>query len=251
MKKGLSLFILLTLTISLYGQGLSRKDLKYKPKDIDEAIEQLDKIIDNANKEEIKHLTEDEFSIGQHFALGMWIRNEWGLWKGKELFHFFDSLGVDHPDNMSGIILRCYHRHLNGNNIDLSGQIAKTKEANEKYRQEILETEKITLSTFESLSISDTVKIDFLIERNQRIPQTYFIYKNGPTEEQKMKYAICTVIGSVVHKKISLEPKQYFVDIRLLDLCGHETIRFWYPYNKSKIGDIISYDIEGKNITRQ
>jgi hypothetical protein len=251
MKKGLSLFILLALTISLHGQGLSRKDLKYKPKNLDEAIEQLDKIIDAKDKEEIKHLTEDDFSIGQHFALAMWIRNEWGLWKEKELFHFFDSLGVDHPDNMSGIILRCYHRHLNGKDIDLSGQIAETKEANEKYRQEILEAEKITLEMFESLNVSDTVRIDFLTERNQKIPQTYFIYKNGPTEEQKDRYTICSILGSVVSKKIATAPKQYFVDIRLLDLCGHETLKFWYPYNKSKVGDIISYDIQGKNISRR
>lgn len=251
MKKGLSLFIFLTLTISVYGQEFSRKDLKYKPKNIDGAIEQLDKIINEADKEDIKHLTEDDFSIGQHFALGMWIRNEWGLWKGRELFNFFDSLGVDHPDNMSGIILRSYHRHLTGKTIDLSGQIEKIIEANEKYRLEILDAEKITLSTFESLNITDTVKIDFLMERNQRIPQTYFIYKNGPTEEQKVKYAICSIVGSVINKKINLEPKQFFVDIRLLDLCGHESVKFWYPYNKSKVGDVITYDIHGKNITRQ
>lgn len=251
MKKGSLVIFLLTFSISLFGQELSRKDLKYKPRSIDEAILQLDKIITEEDKEVIRILNEDEFSSGQHFSLGMWMRNEWGLWKKKELYYFFDSLGINHPDNMSGIILRSYHRHLTGKDIDLLGQITTAIKVNEKYREEDLKAERITQSTFESLHISDTVKIDILMERNQRSPQIYVIYKNGPTEEQRALYGICSILATVVGKKISLEPKQYFVDIRLLDLCGHEVVKVWYPFNKTKIGDIISFDIHGRNITRQ
>ena len=66
---------------------------------------------------------EEEFRANAHFGLGLWMRNNWGLWKGSRLHYFFKTKGILHPDDMSGIILTSYHRNLNDVNIKLKKQI--------------------------------------------------------------------------------------------------------------------------------
>jgi len=97
----------------------------YIPKNLNQCFEQLNLMLDPKQIKEIKTKSEEEFSVGSHFGLGMWIRNNWGLWQGSRLYHFFKVKGISHPDNISGIILTSYHRKLNGTEIQLEKQIKK------------------------------------------------------------------------------------------------------------------------------
>ena len=59
-----------------------------------------------------------------HFGGGTAIRNDWGLWEGKnQLVKFFHIIGITHPDDMSCIIHTTLHRKLNGKNLDVEGQV--------------------------------------------------------------------------------------------------------------------------------
>lgn len=94
------------------------------PKDLDAAFAELDHMLSPALRDEMRKGKED--AMGQyHFGLGMWMRNNWGLWKGLELAKWFNEKGIHHPDDMSGTILDSYWRHLNGKPIDLAGQVAR------------------------------------------------------------------------------------------------------------------------------
>jgi hypothetical protein len=58
-----------------------------------------------------------------HFNLGMMIRNNWHLWeqdenKKNELVKFFNYYRIYHPDNMSAIILQCYHNIINNKEMN-------------------------------------------------------------------------------------------------------------------------------------
>src|SRR6476646_9910862 len=114
--KYIILIVFLTLTFVSQGQSvrhltrrsIPKKDLKYIPKDLDDCINQIDKFWDDTMKAEAIAMTEDEFGGRYHFGLGLWIRNNWGLWKGSRLSKYFNSLGIYHPDDMSGIILSSY-----------------------------------------------------------------------------------------------------------------------------------------------
>jgi hypothetical protein len=57
-------------------------------------------------------MTEEEFLVDSHFGLGMWIRNNWRLWRGGKLANDLKSKGIFHPDEMSATILRCYYRQV-------------------------------------------------------------------------------------------------------------------------------------------
>ncbi len=84
----------------------------YIPKDIEDCCVQLDKILSEKDKEYIKGLPKKDDTIDLHFGLGMWIRNNWGLWGGSRLQKYLFDIS-DHPDGMSSIILKYYYDWLN------------------------------------------------------------------------------------------------------------------------------------------
>ena len=66
----------------------------------------------------------DEIPTGLHFGLGTWIRNNWGLWSKKgSLYTYFKGLGVWHADDMSGIILVSFGRHLRNQSLRVPEQV--------------------------------------------------------------------------------------------------------------------------------
>ena len=68
---------------------------------------------------------EPEDSIWKyHHTVGLWIRNEWGLWAGSRLARYFRRLGVAHPDDMSSIILTSLWREVNRQPVHLRALIA-------------------------------------------------------------------------------------------------------------------------------
>lgn len=82
------------------------------PQNIKECILQLHLLIPFTELEEIKSMDESAFAAKTHLTVGMWIRNNWGLWKGSRLSIYFNENGVYEPDSMSWIIFLSFHRHL-------------------------------------------------------------------------------------------------------------------------------------------
>ena len=76
---------------------------------------------------EFKTQSENSAVATTHHSVGRWIRNQWGLWQGSPLKEYFLELGVEHPDDMSGIIIRCFHRHLNGKPLDIENEAERIK----------------------------------------------------------------------------------------------------------------------------
>lgn len=112
------------------------KDKKeiYIPKNLKECFVELKKKhMEKGDIERVKGMPEDEFSAVIHHGLGRWIRNNWGLWTDSRLFDYFkDKYGITHADDMSGIIFASFHRHLNGKDLDIEGQVEIYKKHWEK-----------------------------------------------------------------------------------------------------------------------
>jgi Domain of unknown function (DUF6794) len=88
----------------------------YIPKDLDECFSELDKLLPEVDRGEMQALPKREDMIQYHMGLGMWIRNNWGLWGGSRLQKYFNEKGLTHPDNMSGLLLNFYYDWLHGQN---------------------------------------------------------------------------------------------------------------------------------------
>jgi hypothetical protein len=94
----------------------------YIPKDLDDCFAQLKKMLSKEEVEKMKNGREDDMIL-YHHGLGMWLRNNWGLWKGSRLSKWFNGKGIQHPDDMSGIIFDSFWRHLNNKPIKLDEQV--------------------------------------------------------------------------------------------------------------------------------
>jgi hypothetical protein len=84
----------------------------YIPADLVDCFIELDMLLDTELKEKIR---KKDSTLDLHMSVGMWIRNNWGLWGGSRLKSYFSSAcpGM-HPDSMSSTILFYYADWLNG-----------------------------------------------------------------------------------------------------------------------------------------
>lgn len=89
-------------------------DNVYIPKDLGDCFAELDKQLSEVNKNEMKSLFKRDDMIKYHMGLGMWMRNNWGLWGGSRLQKYFTDRKIRHPDDMSSVVLFFYHDWLNG-----------------------------------------------------------------------------------------------------------------------------------------
>lgn len=205
-----TLIIISALLISLftYGQknstdavkGKTSVDSIYIPIDLNDCFKQLDKMFPDSIKATIKILREEEFSSGYHLGLGMWLRNNWGLWKGSRLSRYFNSIGIYHPDDMTGVILDSYHRKMLGNEIKLEDQVKFYQDYWEKSKQEDLERRTKDFNTYK---IGDSIS---------------FKYHYGfttKTQEKKFDDNTCTAKGIIIKK----DNVNLFIKVRLIKTC--------------------------------
>ncbi len=220
-----TLIIILTLFLCFYANGQKNKttvnkgkilaDSIYIPTDLDDCLKQLDSMFADSTKTKIKVLTEDEFSGKYHFGFGMWMRNNWGLWRGSRLSKYFNSLGVYHPEDMTGIIFNSFHRQLTGKSIKLNEQVKECQDYWEKAKQEDLIKKK---NEFGNYDVGDTV---------------IFNYKYGfvsKFQEYRYDNDECNAKGIVTGK----EESTFYIKVLLLDACDKK--------------GIISYDNDGSLI---
>lgn len=97
------------------------------PTTMEEAFTALDAMLSDEDKEQIRSDRECEM-IRLHFGLGMWMRNNWGLWQGSALADLLTEEGIHHPDDMSGVILDSYWRYLNDLPIELEVQAERLRQ---------------------------------------------------------------------------------------------------------------------------
>ncbi|NDV69435.1 DUF6794 domain-containing protein [Dysgonomonas sp. 25] len=101
----------------------------YIPVDLDDCVRQLDIILSDSVKTEIAEMNRSSFLGLSHRGLGMWIRNNWGLWRRSRLSNYFhkridEKYGegemslARHPDSMSAGILSYYYHYLINKDID-------------------------------------------------------------------------------------------------------------------------------------
>jgi len=88
----------------------------YIPKHIEECFVELNKLLKPETVDGIKKLKSRDETSNYHMGLGLWLRNNWGLWGGSRLQVYLTNKDLNHPDDMSGLILEYYYDWLNGIN---------------------------------------------------------------------------------------------------------------------------------------
>lgn len=92
------------------------------PNTLDEAYLSLDASLKPEDRLAFMQRPEREAVMEAHYAVGLYIRNQW-LRSGKSaLVKLLHEKGAQSFDDMSSMILHSYWRHLNGKPIQLSEQ---------------------------------------------------------------------------------------------------------------------------------
>lgn len=86
----------------------------YIPKNLDDAIAQLDQLTSPEARNKMKAIPEDSVCLYLHGRLGQWMIVNWGFYDGSRLSHYLRSAGITYPDDMADFLILAYHRHLTG-----------------------------------------------------------------------------------------------------------------------------------------
>lgn len=105
---------------------LNLNGYKGTPSTLPECFIALDSMLHTDLKKEIECGKIEDMNK-YHHGLGMWIRNNWGLWGHSKLRDTLVALGLMHPDDMSALILNGYYCRLRGAEYDIEKHIVTHK----------------------------------------------------------------------------------------------------------------------------
>lgn len=89
------------------------------PETFEEAVNQFSKVVKGMKGEDriylVNQKTAELFAATLHHNMGRFIRNKWGIWSDACPLrdHMKRRFGVEHPDDISSIIMMCSWQQLN------------------------------------------------------------------------------------------------------------------------------------------
>ncbi len=83
-------------------KAVARALQRCAPATYEAALDCLDSVLPARDQAE---LARPDGAIDAHFGLGLFLRNNWGLWKSGALHRSMAAMGFRHPDDMSAAIL--------------------------------------------------------------------------------------------------------------------------------------------------
>lgn len=97
---------------------LTRIDGKYIPKDLNDALLELDKIMDEGAKKKFLEYTEEDARTKTHFSFGKYINARWSIQEGSRLTAWFQKNKIFNYDDMIDVVITTYHRKLSKKPIE-------------------------------------------------------------------------------------------------------------------------------------
>ncbi len=189
----------------------------YIPKNLEDCFSQINSFWNDSTKIQVKNWKEKEFIGKSHVGFGRWMRNNWRIWGGSRLSKYFNDLEIYHPDDMSGIILVSYHRHLNNKEIKLEEQVKYYQDYCKNSKKENLDRKQEKFSRYK---IGDTLE---------------FKYRQGyvsKKQEDKNDDNTCIAKGIVTERN----HKNYLIKVKIIEACDKKGI-IYYDNKGSRIYD--------------
>lgn len=120
-----------------YQQNILKEEINgvYIPKDIPDALRQLDKL---SSEEGRKKLIEgDESTVGDVliYGLGKWMIVNWNFYEGSRLSHVLKEKGVSMPDDMARYLIITYYRYLKNIPLELDERAEAIRDKRQKEQE--------------------------------------------------------------------------------------------------------------------
>jgi len=246
MKRIIAIFIFIVLLSCAKKQEIP-PELKY-------SFEFLEKNWDSKEIDKFKNFSDNDTVpfASYHFGIGMYLRNN--LLRHNEqsdsLVSFFNEMGIDHYDNMSGIVLNSFKRHLNDLEIDLEGQVNEILEEERPYVKCRNERKKLALIIYNKYKTNDSIKVKMPVDS---VSNKRSVVSHGCLNSEKWKYdnlKDLLVNGIITEKRMEKDSfsdnpnkilEYYYFKMKILNINNEQT---QYFMEDVKIGDEIEFSLE-------
>jgi len=216
----------------------------YIPKDLNDALKYLTCTWTDKDKKDFKSKDEKLAVSELHMGTGQGIRNGWELWQHKNsLYHYFESKGIFHPDDISSIILTSFHRQLNNREIDLDGQVKRYLDYWNKAKEDEDKWKEGNRKKYDAFKVGDSVKMNFSLRTDEGKDRLYL----GRNDLDFNENGNCVVTGIISDKKNS--DLDFILLIEVKDICGRNEIQYGAE-DKLVVGKTFEYNIAFHNIER-
>ncbi|MBK8967200.1 MAG: DUF6794 domain-containing protein [Saprospiraceae bacterium] len=91
----------------------------YIPKNLNDALDQLDKLTSEESKALFLSIPEDSVCLVMHNRLGQWMIVNWSFYEGSRLSNYLRSAGITYPDDMADFLTLAFHRHLHKKPVEI------------------------------------------------------------------------------------------------------------------------------------
>jgi hypothetical protein len=123
---------------SIYARRIMMTEIHgvYIPANLNDALLELKRLSSPADLEKFKKVNEETVRRKLHFGLGRWMIVNWGFYEGSRLSHDRREAGLQHPDDMSRVLIVSLHRSLNGRELRFEEEVAFYQAMREQERLE-------------------------------------------------------------------------------------------------------------------
>ncbi len=108
----------------------------YIPKDVNEALLELNRLTDAESKAKLKTMTEDEVVSKLFFSFGRWMSHNWSFYEGSRLTVNLRSMGIYAPEDMSRFLMILFHRSLNKKPLEIKELLKRFQAKAEREKEE-------------------------------------------------------------------------------------------------------------------
>jgi hypothetical protein len=240
-KQRLLVLLLLTLILSSsYAQMAPTQDLT-------QAISYFQKLWKTQVLYDFKNKPEGVAISSEGSKAGIWIRNNWIRGAGNpKLTNYFNSLGINHPDDISEIILTSLHRHLNHRPISLDKQIAHYKTYWKTIAECETHTKKIAVLHYNKFKVGDEVLIYMPVDISNDIHNA--IIYSCPTFGFKFNPKIDLMIRAKILEKYTRNSlANVFFKVRIIKLSRTDT---QILMSEAKVGSSKELPLQGLKIEK-
>jgi hypothetical protein len=131
----------LTYTVEPYEKRIQLEYINnvYIPKDLTDALRELDQKIDLAAREKFALMSEEDAATKVYFSFGRWMSVNWGMDEGSRITLYFNNQGIAKVEDMIRILMLSYHRHINQKELRTDELLNHYKDLRKKEYEAYLE----------------------------------------------------------------------------------------------------------------
>jgi len=160
-----------------------------------------------------------EFFSGQtHFSFGLWMRNNWGLWRRSRLWLYFYNKGVSHPDHISSLITNMYYRKITNTELffqkDL--EVVRESEAASKRLDQMEKDRAIKISSL--VKVADSINFQMPIDLKSKSTYLYGYPSLNLSSQDEFRDSMLIISGIVTDKIFPETDSLAVFHIRIINL---------------------------------